>query len=580
MSKIFLQKNKYFLVLLIFFISCNQKFLDNKNNYTQDLLTKTQHYDSDILRGSNTEFRNWWNVLHYDITFKPNYKNKSISGSVTMHLQVTNEDNNGIIQIDLQEPMQITEIIQLKADNIDSNQIVIENVISGDKWIRDRNAYFIDISHLPKERDSQFTLQMYFEGKPKIAKQAPWDGGWIFKEDELGRPWMSAAVQGLGSSAWFPSKDYWGDEPDQGVKISILVPEDLVAIANGKLWESSFVKDEVGNNIYTWEVQNPINTYNIIPYIGYYKNFKDEYVNSAGESLQLDYWVLDYNINWAKKQFSQVKPMLEIFEDWMGSYPFYEDSYKLVEAPYLGMEHQSNVAYGNGFENGYLGEDRSGSGWGNQFDFIIIHESGHEWFGNSITAQDPADMWIHEAFTTYTEVMYVEGRFGVKAANEYVQGLKPAILNDRPMIGILGKHKAGSIDMYNKGANMIHTLRQWMDDDVKFKQLIRDINKTFYHQTITSVQLEGFILQETGLPLEPFFNQYLRQKDIPILETKEENGELYYRWRNTIPEFNMPVKLEKSVEWIKPTTTWQVYAEKSQLKPDSNFLIEFEKSIK
>ncbi|MGI9526029.1 MAG: M1 family metallopeptidase [Weeksellaceae bacterium] len=563
---------------MIFFIACNQNIVIKHSKETTLFHSITKDYSPDILRGSNTIFRNWWNVLHYDITFTPNYENKFISGTVTMELEVINDDNNGIIQIDLQEPMQIMEIIQVREQELDSNDVMVEHVISTDKWYRNHDAYFIDVSELPKETGNRFILQFYFEGKPIQAKQAPWDGGWIFTKDDLGRPWMSAAVQGLGSSAWFPSKDYWGDEPDNGVKISMIIPNDLVAIANGRLWKSSFMKGEKGNNIYTWEVRNPINTYNIVPYIGYYKNLKDNYVNATQDTLNLDYWVLDYNVEKAEKQFAQVKPMLEIFEDWMGPYPFYEDSYKLVEAPYLGMEHQSNVAYGNGFENGYLGEDRSGSGWGNKFDFIIIHESGHEWFGNNITAKDPADMWIHEAFTTYSEVMYVEGMFGKSAANEYVQGLKNNILNDKPLIGAYGIRQEGSVDMYNKGANIIHTLRQIINDDAKFKALIRGLNSNFYQQTVTTQQIEDFISNDTDLPLESFFDQYLRQKDIPVLEIKEENGEIWYKWGNTIPNFNMPLRLQNSEEWLKPTTEWQIYKGKGEFMPDKNFLISMRNS--
>lgn len=570
----FISKNKYFLLLLIFFIACNQKNMLPKQKYLNHLDLKSNEYSDEILRGSNTAFRDWWNVLHYDITLVPDYKNKSIDGIVVMTFEVTDFKNNGIIQIDMQQPMQIKEIAYLEKNDNSTDLDITEKAFNPNQWVRKNDVYFIDIQELIKNKDKIVRLKFYFEGSPKIAKNAPWDGGWIFSQDKKGRPWMSAAVQGIGASAWFPNKDYWGDEAEQGLRFTIIVPDNLVAIANGKMWESSFVKGENGNNIYTWEVNNPINNYNIIPYIGYYKNLKDQYINKQGDSLALDYWVLDYNVEKAQKHFEQVKPMLQIFEDWMGAYPFYADSYKLVEAPYLGMEHQSNIAYGNNFENGYLGSDRSGTGWGNQFDFIIVHESGHEWFGNNITAQDAADMWIHEAFTTYTEVMYVESRFGLKAANAYVQGLKHDILNDKPIIGEYGKHQEGSVDMYNKGANIIHTLRQWIDDDNQFKKMFKAMQKQFYHQTVTSAQIEGFIADYTGIDLKPFFNQYLRQKNIPVLEIQKRNNKLYYKWSHTIKEFNMPVRLENSDEWIYPTSEWQVYQGKTTIKADPNFLIE------
>lgn len=550
------------IYLCLFLLSsCNKQIINRVGEERISLEQLAKKYTSDVFLGSNTEFRNWWNVLHYDIVFTPNYDKKFISGTVRMDFEIIKSDNNGVIQIDLQEPMVITKITQ-KGVTLDKTA-----------WVRNQYIYLIDTKKLPFKLEDKNALEFQFEGYPKIAKNAPWDGGWIFTKDEKGRPWMSVAVQGMGASAWFPNKDDWGDEPDNGAKISILVPNELVAVANGRLWKSSFVKGDNGSNVYTWEVKNPINNYNIIPYIGYYKNFKDRYISQDGDVLDLDYWVLDYNVEKAKKQFEQVKPMMSAFEDWMGKYPFYEDSYKLVESPYLGMEHQSNVAYGNGYKNGYLGTDRSGSGWGNKFDFIIIHETGHEWFGNNITASDAADMWIHEAFTTYSEVMYVENIFGLKAANEYVQGLKKNILNDSPLVGVYGKRIEGSVDMYNKGANMVHTLRQLVKDDAKFKGMIREMNKKFRHKTVISTQIEKFISDYVDIDLASFFNQYLRQKEIPRFEVKKQGSKTYYKWGNVIKDFNMPIKLKGSNEWIYPTTEWQIYTGKSDLIVDDNFLI-------
>lgn len=265
--------------------------------------------------------------------------------------------------------------------------------------------------------------------------------------------------------------------------------------------------------------------------------------------------------------------MMSAFEDWMGPYPFYEDGYKLVESPHLGMEHQSAIAYGNQYLNGYLGHDRTNSGYGNLFDFIIVHESGHEWFGNSITSEDIADMWIHEAFTTYSEVMYVQNQFGKNAADAYVQGLRPLILNDENLIGTYGFHQEGSVDMYYKGANMLHTLRTWMNDDEKFKNMIREMNKKYFHQTINSIEIEYFISDYSGLDLQAFFNQYLRTPNIPEFEVRLENNIQSFRWNNVVEDFQMPLKLKNSDEWIYPNVNWQKYAGQNELIPDLNFYV-------
>lgn len=554
-------------VVFLVFMGCASQTQETHNVL---LNKKAEKYAQDILRGSNTEFRNWWNVLHYDLVLTPDFENQFISGTVTITLEVTDDAQDKIMQIDLQNPMNITKIVALNHTSTEKNEPKETEI---QHWTRKGNAYFVDLNALNFNKKDQKIVKFYFEGNPRIAKHAPWDGGWIFIKDEKGRPWMSAAVQGLGASAWFPNKDFQGDEPDNGVTFTMIVPEDLVAIANGRLWKTSFIKGEAGTNVYTWEVKNPINNYCIIPYIGHYTNFSDEFMGENG-SLSLQYWVLDYNLEKAQKHFQQVKPMMLAFEDWMGAYPFYEDDYKLVEAPYLGMEHQSAVAYGNQYMNGYLGSDRTYSGYGNQFDFIIVHETGHEWFGNSITTQDIADMWVHEGFTTYTEVMYVENQFGKDAANAYVQGLRPMIENKRNIIGdSYGTNTGGSRDMYYKGANMIHTLRQLMEDDVKFKQMIRDMNTTFYHQVITGQQIEGFISDYTGIDLTEFFNQYLRTTKAPTLETKTENGKTYFRWTNIIEGFDMPVKLKNSDKWIFPNAKWKMFEGNTPLVVDDNFYV-------
>lgn len=528
----------------------------------QPLQHKQVFSKQDSLRGTNNEFRNWWDVQHYKLFVKPDFDNKKITGSNTITFLIHDTiPSNLTMQIDLQEPMKITKAY------LNGNEIT--HTIN-----REGNVYFFELHPFKNTLaiKSNNKLELSFEGKPQEAKTPPWDGGWIFKKDTKGRPWMSIACQGLGASVWYPNKDYLGDEPDRGATITIETQSDLVAVANGRLIENK-------NNQFTWQVTQPINNYNIVPYIGYYTNFKDEFIGEKG-LLDLDYWVLDYNVEKAKKQFQQVKPMMKAFENWFGPYPFYEDSYKLIEAPHLGMEHQSAIAYGNQYQNGYKGNDLSGTGWGLKWDFIIIHETGHEWFGNNITNQDIADMWIHESFTSYSETLYVESLYGKEAANDYVIGTRRAIQNDIPIIGIYGVNQEGSGDMYYKGANMLHTLRQLVENDDLFKAMLRGMGKKFYHQTVTTQQIEAYISSFFQKDLTAFFNQYLRTTQIPTLEFSIENGELFYRWINVLSDFDMPIKLADSNHWIFPTSEWKkekLPASLKQVYIDRNFYINVKK---
>ena len=519
---------KLVLLLGLISITTNAQVLNHKQEFTRQ----------DSLRGTNNEFRNWWDVKKYKVSVEADYQSKSIKGKTTITFDKTAAQKSNLLQIDLQDPM-IVSAVKLNGKNISD-------------FKRDGNVYFINVRKNIKNTANQ--LELVYSGNPIVAKKAPWDGGWIFTKDEKGRDWMSVAVQGLGASAWFPNKDYLGDEPDNGMELEIIVPKDLVGVGNGRLVSTKSLKDKT---TYTWKVVNPINNYNIIPYIGHYVNFKDTYDGEKGK-LDLDYYVLDYNIDKAKSQFEQAKMMLKSFEYWFGPYAFYEDSFKIVEAPHLGMEHQSGIAYGNKFANGYLGRDLSGSGWGLKWDFIIVHEAGHEWFGNNITEKDVADMWIHESFTAYSETLFTETYYGKKAADEYVRGTRNAIQNDIPIIGVYGVNQEGSGDMYYKGANMIHTLRTWLNDDVKFRGILRGLNKEFYHQTVTTAQIENYIAQNSGLDLTAFFNQYLRTIDIPTLEIKQENNQISYRYTTIVEGFKMPLRLNNSEITIYPTKDWQV----------------------
>jgi aminopeptidase N len=490
----------------------------------------------DSLKGSNTQFRNFWDVKKYDLSVEPDFTQKSIKGNNTISFEITKDVTNPTFQVDLQQPM--------KADKVTGSFPIAEYKQDGDFiWIKAKKSF---------KKGEKYTIDVAYSGNPTIAKHAPWDGGWVFTKDQNGNPWMSVADEGIGASIWLPTKDIWSDEPDNGIVMKIITPKDLVGIGNGKLIDKKTVGDKT---TYTWEVKNPINAYSIIPNIGKYVNFKDTFNGEKGK-LDLDYWVLDYNLDKAKKQFQQVKPMLSAFEYWFGAYPFYEDSYKLVDSPYLGMEHQSNVAYGNQYLNGYLGNDLSGTGVGLNWDYIIIHESGHEWFANNITAKDQADMWVHEGFTMYSEVLFTEKYMDKKSADIYAVGIRKSIDNDIPIIGKYGVRNEGSGDMYYKGASMIHTIRQVIDNDEKFRQILRGLNKDFYHKTVTTEEIENYISKKSGIDFSSVFNQYLRTIKIPTLEYSQNGNVLKFRYTNVVKNLKLPIKIEGE-QTINPTEEWQ-----------------------
>ena len=521
-----------------------------------------QFTHQDSLRGSNGPGRDWWDVKYYDLSVTPDYNTKTVVGKNRIRLQwLKNYWTERTMQIDLQQPMIMDSVIY--------------NTRSL-KFERDSNTWNISFPtniDYPKEDD----ITIYFHGKPREAVNPPWDGGWIWQRDRLGRPWMTVACQGLGASVWYPCKDYQGDEPDNGALLSITIPDSLVGVGNGRL-----INKIVNNNktiTWTWQVKNPINNYNIVPYIGKYVNWTEDFAGLNGK-LNCSYWVLDYNLQKSKQQFGRdVKLMLSCFENWFGPYPFYEDGYKLVETPHLGMEHQSAIAYGNGFNNGYLGIDRSETGWGSKWDYIIVHESGHEWFANSITTKDIADMWVHEGFTTYSETLFVECQYGKKAGDAYTQGLRSGIHNDVPIIGPYGVNREGSSDMYDKGSIMIHTIRQVINNDNLFKQILRGLNKDFYHKTVSSSDIEQYFSQKSQMDLSRIFDQYLRTIYIPVLQWKRSGSQYLYRWANCVKGFNMQVKLRNGT-WLNPTTQWKnipVSRAGSAIEVDRNFYIETKK---
>lgn len=562
-------KNYLLQSVSIFVLTCFISF----SSCAQTLNPKEKFTRQDTLRGSITAERAWWNVVHYNIQVAPDFRSKTIKGWNQIGFDVITGGKNKKMQIDLQYPM------------------IIDSILFNKKRVRNfkriGNAYIIDFGNInfiaaktALQKRIPVTLHsvtIYFSGKPVEASRPPWEGGWVWSKDAKGRPWMTVACQGLGASVWYPCKDHQSDEPDQGALLQVKVPDTLVAVANGRLYSKDDQLD--GNMLYTWQVKNPINNYNIVPYVGKYVHFADNYIGETEKNLTLDYWVLDYNLEKAKKQFGRdVKPMLKAFEYWFGPYPFYEDGFKLVESSHLGMEHQSAIAYGNYYMDGYLGSDLSGSGWGLRWDYIIVHEAGHEWFANNITTNDIADMWVHEGFTMYSEVLFIEYHWGKKAADEYLQGIRENINNDRPLIGPYGVNKEGSGDMYNKGAALLHTIRQVINDDTVFRKILRGLNSDFYHRTVDSKDVEKYISEKSGKDLAKIFDQYLRTTNIPKLEFRVNGENLSFRWINCIKGFNMPVRFRDSNNWLYPTTEWKTVAMTSDLIEkgitfDKNFYI-------
>lgn len=523
----------------------------------QPLNSRKEFTRTDTLRGSIGPERAWWDVTHYDLTVKFDFDKRSIAGQNIISYKIISAPAKEM-QIDLQLGLDIDSVL------FDNKKLVFR---------RDENAFFMMVPPA-QNREGLQKITVYYHGIPRPALHPPWDGGIIWSKDQLGNPWISVACQGLGASVWYPCKDHQSDEPDSAA-ITMIVPDTLTAIANGRL--RSEVNNGDGTATYTWAVTNPINNYNLVPYIGKYTHWHEDFDGEKGK-LDCDYWVLDYNLDKAKEQFKQAPEMLKCFEYWFGAYPFYEDGYKIVESPHLGMEHQSAIAYGNKFMNGYGGTDLSGTGWGLKWDFILIHESAHEWFGNNITSNDIADMWVHEAFANYSETIFTGCKYGKEAGNDYVTGTRKKIVNDIPVQGDYGVNREGSGDMYYKGGNMVHMIRQVMNNDTAFRQLLRGMNSAFYHQTVTGKQVENYISQTSGIDFSKLFDQYLRTTQIPVLEYIIKGDKLSYRWANCVNGFNLPLKINFGGEkWIRPAQKWNTLkikkGETAAFSADRNFYI-------
>jgi len=533
--------SKIFLVILVFF------------GFQQ--INAQEFTRRDSLQGSLRPERTCFDVLRYDLnlTIEPEYK--TVKGYNDITFKVIEKTQK--IQLDLFENM------------------VVDSIIFNEKKLqckREFDAVFISfLSELPL--NSEQKIRFYYNGNPLVAKRAPWDGGFVWKKDSNGNDFVGVAVQGTGASLWYPVKDHQTDEPDRGASVKVAVPNGLMNVSNGK-----FIGNENLNNGFTrwdWEVKNPINNYNIVINIGDYVNIHEKL-----DDLDLDYYVLAENEVVARKHFEEVMPMMECFQQKFGTYPFVNDGYKLVETPYLGMEHQSAVAYGNKYTKGYLGNDMTGTGIGLEFDFIIIHETGHEWFGNSITSKDIADMWIHESFTTYSECVYVECQFGYEKAMAYINGQKKLIANQKPVIGQFGvNYKTGNSDMYYKGALMLNTIRHIINDDTKWWAMLKKYAETYRHKIIETKDVVAFFSKESGLNLSPIFDQYLKHKAFPELELKFNEGTIDFRWKTDVENFKMPFECKIGTKSLRyeATNAWQ--SAPIQLKNPTDFKLDENKFL-
>jgi aminopeptidase N len=476
----------------------------------------------ETLRGSVTPEREWWDLRHYHLAVQFLPDTKTIKGSNTIIFKTLKPGRR--MQLDLQPPLAITKIAH------GSSQLQFE---------REGNVYWVSFGKdIPAGTEDK--IEVFYEGRPVESRNPPWQGGITWGHDDLGEHFINTTCQGIGASIWWPNKDHGADEPDRGMRISVTVPENLVAVANGRLQK---VDTQDKTKTYHWAVVNPINNYGVNVNIGNYVSWSEKY-QGLGGALDVSYWVLAHQKEAAVKQFKEVPRTLQAFEHWFGKYPFYEDGYKLVAVSYPGMEHQSSVTYGNWFRNGYRGRDVSFTGIGYKFDFIIVHESGHEWFGNNVSMKDAADMWVHEGFTNYSENLFVEYHFGKKDAEDYVVGSRRNIRNDRPVIGTYNSNREGSGDMYYKGGNLLHTIRHIINDDQKWLAILRGLNQDFWHQTVTTQQIESYISQRAGVDLSKVFDQYLRNTKIPLLQYKTEGNKLSFKYNRVVPGFAMPLRVE------------------------------------
>ena len=515
-----------------------------QENVTLNIPTK-----QDTLNGSITPERIWWDIQHYDLNIKPDYINKTITGKNTIEYNITANKHSDLMQIDLVSPLKIDSVFQ-KNKKVD--------------FIQKKNIWYLKLSQKQTSKKNKITI--YYSGKPTESIKPPWDGGLVWAKDSLNRPWISVACQYKGASLWYPCKNTMYDEPDNGASISVTVPDSLIAISNGRL--KNKIKNTDQTTTFHWEVKNPISHYAISFYVGKYENISQNYNGKEGK-LKMDFWFLDYNRKKAEKHMiPEVNTTIKSLEYWYGPFPFYEDSFKMIDAPYIGMEHQSAIAYGGGYKRGTnkKGGDISNTGWGKKTDKTIVHEIAHEWFGNNITAIDIADRWIQEGFAGLAEELVIADIAGKQAGNEFMSGRFRTIKNDKPIIARYGINEDGSQDNYIKGWAILHMIKSIIEDDVKFQQILQGLNRHFYHKVVTTSEIENYINLKSGINFDYLFDQYLRTKNVPVLEYQIKNNELFYRYINCNENFAMPIKTNLTKEfWITPTTNWK----SAELSPDN-----------
>ncbi len=497
---------------------------DFRTSLAQLMEAKSEFTRADSLRGNLTPLRTCYDIQYYHLDVKVDIDNKFISGSNLFRFKATSDFKR--LQFDLFANLKINKIVYKGAEL---------------PFTREYNAVFVVFpTSINRGTEDEFTV--YYEGHPTEAARAPWDGGFDWKKDSNGKPWVATACQGMGASVWWPNKDHQYDEVDS-MLISVAVPNEVMNVSNGRLVDRE--KLPGGYTKYYWKVTNPINNYNVAINIGDYIHFKEKYKGEKG-LLDVDYYILRENDIPEKKAHLQknARQTLEAFEHWFGPYPFYEDGYKLVETHHTGMEHQSAVAYGNHYQNGYRGRDDSGTGWGQKWDFIVVHESGHEWFGNNITSADLGDMWIHESFTNYSEALFIDYFYGKEASQAYVHGIRRDIRNDAPIQGPYHVNKEGSGDMYPKGGVMLNMVRTIIDDDKQWRSILRGLNKRFYHQQVDYKDITTYINQTSGIDLSKVFEQYVKHASIPTLEIQQDTkGKILGRWISDVTGFQMPIHI-------------------------------------
>jgi len=519
----------------------------------------------EILRGTITPERAWWDVQHYDLSVQFIPSERMIKGSNVITFKTLKPGSR--MQIDLQTPLAITKVTHSGADV---------------KFEREGNVYWLTFDkEIPAGVEDKVSI--WYEGHPTVAVNPPWTGGVQWGRDDLGNWFINTTCEGIGASIWWPNKDIGYDEPDHGMNINITVPEDLVDVSNGRLTGVDH-DAQAKTKTFHWKVVNPINNYGVNANIGNYVSWTEKYQGIAGP-LDLTYYCLPQQKEAAMRTFKEVPRMLKAYEYWFGKYPWYEDGYKLVTVLYPGMEHQSSVTYGNYFRNGYRERNPSpGDPIGMQFDFIIVHESAHEWWGNNISMRDAADMWIHEGFANYAESLFVEYYWGKQAGQDYVIGTRHNIKNDSPIIGTYGANREGSGDMYSKGGNMLHTIRQIVNDDAKWRSILQGLQRDFYHQTVTTQQVESYISQHAGVDLGKVFDQYLHTTKVPRLIYEVQGNKLMFWWDNVVDGFDMPVKISINGKdmWLKPTQHEQTITYPTTINsaiPDRNFYIDLTKAM-